>query len=93
MKSKYGLPDKFEYLDLNPDQRQVVTALKHEYETTTSENWRQHIAAYTRFKDVQLINYEHLNASNFKEWQTEASFDDLLSNPIYVYAAMVKPGK
>lgn len=64
VKNMFNLPENFEYLDLIPDQRQVLTTLKEEYKQTTKDNWRQHIGAYMRFKDPQLVNYEYLAYNN-----------------------------
>lgn len=56
-------------------------------------NWRRHIASMLKFQESCMLNYENLSQSEFTLKNKDGIFNDLISNPIFVHAALLKPGK
>ena len=91
IRTKYDLGPGFDTVqDLSEEHQIEIKKMTKEYTTDTTVNWRRHMGAFMKWTDPQLTNYEFLEKSSFEQPEM---FDDLDANPIYVYAALCRPGK
>lgn len=89
---KYDLgTDYTKLIDFTHGQQQEIKQLKYEYRDDPIQNWKRHIAAFQKWKDPVFVNYEYHNHDNF-DWQS-GFFNDLKTNPLYVFQTLLKPGK